>query len=103
MKTCSEPGCEGKVVAKGLCSRHYQRLRRGSTQEGPGRPRVYDEEFSEKYGGAPVVAVRLEPDLWEWTQQHGGGLWLRHVLAELRQLSKDESFGRFWARLCREE
>lgn len=29
-RTCSEDGCDGKHVARGLCSKHYQRLRSGS-------------------------------------------------------------------------
>ena len=28
MKTCSVEGCNGKHVAKGYCSKHYQQMKR---------------------------------------------------------------------------
>lgn len=40
MKTCSQPGCDNKHSAKGLCGFHYARLRHGVPLDAPkGKPR----------------------------------------------------------------
>jgi len=36
--TCSVDGCEGRVVARSYCMRHYQRLRRNGFSELPALP-----------------------------------------------------------------
>ena len=104
-KQCSEPGCGKKVVARGLCSQHYQQLRRA---EGPvkgdvGRPREYPKELSDKHQGAPRLSVRLEPELLEWVRDQGGSTWLRHLAHELRELTDDPDFDFWWQRLRLQE
>jgi hypothetical protein len=69
---CSIEGCDGKAIAKGLCAKHYMRLRRtgdpGSERK-RGRPRDQDEmlamtrtmfkEFSPRTIARHVRASRL--------------------------------------------
>jgi len=98
MKTCSEPGCDGAVVARGMCSRHYQRVRRGSTRDKPGPPPRYPEGQRAKDGGAPTLGVRLEPELFSWVRQQGGVPFVRRILLQLRQLSTEAAFARWWKR-----
>lgn len=90
-------------MARGLCSKHYQRWRRGSKGQGPGRPRQYAKELTDHYGGAPLVAVRMDPELWRWTQEHGGSVWVRHLLKTLRELSSLKGFSDYWDQLVLEE
>ena len=99
-KKCSVEGCDGPVMAKGLCSTHYQRQRREGLHHGQvGRPREYPSEISDKHHGAPKLTVRLEPELSEWVRGQGGGAWLRHVARELRRLSAAREFERWWEEL----
>lgn len=99
MKTCSEEGCGRAVVARGLCDKHYQRMRRGSTRDRPGPAPKYSEGQRAKDGGAPTLGVRLDPDLLSWVRQQGGSSWVRHVLAQLRAMSVEAGFARHWKRL----
>ena len=97
-KKCSESDCERDAQVKGLCSLHYQRIRRQEKdgQGKVGRPREYTEDTADPGGGAPRITVRLEPDLLEWVRQQGGGGWLRHVSRELRDLSQHPEFLAWW-------
>ena len=101
-KNCSEPGCEREAQIKGLCSPHYQRLRRQEKdgQGKVGRPKEYDDAAADPGGGAPRITVRLEPELLEWVRQQGGGGWLRHVSRELRELSQQPEFHKWWEQLA---
>lgn len=100
-KICSQTGCEREAQIKGLCSLHYQRLRRQEKdgQGKVGRPKEYGDDAADPGGGAPRITVRLEPDLLEWVREQGGGGWLRHVSRELRELSKNAEFRDWWKQL----
>lgn len=89
------------MVARGLCSKHYQRLRRqeGQSPGNVGRPRKYPEEVVDKWGGAPRLSVRLDPEVMEWAKEQGGGAWLRHATSELMTLSDEPEFKIWWERL----
>lgn len=65
----------------------------------PGPKPKYSEDIRQRYGGAPRVSVRLEPDLFEWVRKQGGGGWLHAMLRELRELSTQEGFARWWEKL----
>lgn len=93
-KKCSVDGCENKVTAKGMCSKHYQRYRRGNPSKmgKAGRPRQYPRELSVKYQGAPTMSVRMEPELLDWVKSRGGSTWMRLVAGELRELTDDPDF-----------
>lgn len=97
-KRCSEAGCESEATVRGLCSKHYQRVRRAEGQKPGqvGRPREYAPEISDKHEGAPKLSVRLEPELHSWVRDQGGGAWLRHVARELHRLSQDPEFSPWW-------
>jgi hypothetical protein len=45
------------------------------------RPRTYPAEVAQD--GAPVLTVRLEPELLAWVKAKGGVQWLRQHLREL--------------------
>jgi hypothetical protein len=99
-KKCSESGCEREVLARGLCSKHYQRARRSEQPARPvGRPRQYPKELAEKYQGAPTISVRLAPELLDWVKGQGGATWLRHATRELRELAEEPRFAEWWERL----
>ena len=100
---CDEPGCEEKALAQGLCSRHYQRKRRGSTRDKPGPAPKYPEEMRIKYQGAPIVQVRLEPALWNWVQEQGGSSWLRHAVEQLRTMATTPDLLCSWEQFKREK
>lgn len=91
---CSKEGCSNKVTAKGLCSKHYQQERRKNLPSTGkvGRPRQYPKELADKYQGAPLMSVRMEPDLLEWVKSRGGSTWVRYVAGELRELADDPAF-----------
>ena len=93
-RECSVEGCQNKVNAKGFCSKHYQQHRRQSgTKTGKvGRPRQYPKELTDKYQGAPLMSVRMDPDLLAWVKSRGGSTWVRYVAGELRNLAEDPNF-----------
>ncbi len=100
-KKCSVEGCENKVTAKGLCSKHYQQNRRqsGTTPGKIGRPRQYPKELTDKYQGAPLMSVRMDPELLAWVKSRGGSTWIRYVAGELRDLADDPYFEKWKSRL----
>jgi hypothetical protein len=95
MKTCQWPeGCDGEVVAHGLCMRHYQRKYRKKgppASSKPGPARKYPE-LEKKSHGAPLVSFRVEPDLWRWIEAQGGAQWARTLLRGCQRLSADPDF-----------
>lgn len=86
-------------MARGLCSRHYQRVRRGSTRHSPGPAPRYPRTEGKAYPGAPTITIRLEPDLLSWVRSQGGAAWVRHVLRQLREMSTQAAFARHWRKL----
>lgn len=98
---CSEEGCKNKAVARGMCSKHYQRWRRTDEAETGqvGRPRQYAKEIGEKHQGAPRITVRLKPELMEWVKSQGGATFLRHVTGQLYELKDNEKFQEWWEQL----
>jgi hypothetical protein len=82
MSTCSEPGCDQVVAAKGLCSRHYQQKRRGSSPTGHRGP-APKYAVRPKHGGAPQLGLRLNPAVMAWVKDHGGSTWLRALVEHL--------------------
>lgn len=59
---CSVENCEGEVWAKGLCSKHYNRLRTtGTTDDGPKARKPLKDRFWAS------VDVRGEEQCWPWT------------------------------------
>ncbi len=93
-KICSIEGCENKVAAKGMCSKHYQRDRRKDTPSTGkvGRPRQYPKELTDKFQGAPMMSVRMRPELLAWVKERGGATWVRYVAGELKELAEDPAF-----------
>lgn len=85
MKFCQHEGCGRPVVAKGLCSQHYQASRRVPSGEKRGPKPRYSEDVRQKYGGAPHVTVRLEPELLQLVQEHGGSPWIRGLIESALQ------------------
>lgn len=49
--------------------------------------------------GAPQITLRLDPEDREWVREQGGAGWLRRMIRELRELSTDKHFGKWWQRL----
>jgi hypothetical protein len=100
-KVCAIDGCENRVTAKGLCSKHYQQQRRENPDSvgSVGRPRQYPKELSAKYQGAPTMSVRLDPELLAWVKSQGGSTWVRFVAGELRELAEDPEFEKWKERL----
>ena len=98
---CSEEGCNNEAVARGMCSKHYQKWRRTdeATTGQVGRPRKYAKEIGEKHQGAPRITVRLEPELMEWVREQGGATFLRHVAGQLYELKNEENFQEWWKQL----
>lgn len=43
--------------------------------------------------------MRLDPDLLAWVRSQGGANWVRHTMAELRKLSVERGFARYWQQL----
>jgi hypothetical protein len=83
MNLCTESNCGQAAVGRGLCARHYQQQRRaGSLTPGPsgGRPPAYSEEVRRRWGGAPRLGLRLEPELYDWVQEQGGSAWVHQLL-----------------------
>lgn len=68
---CFVDGCERVTLAKGLCSAHYARKRRGVETDNPIRPRVTD-------GIDRILTwVELQGSCWNWTgaiNQYGYGI-----------------------------
>lgn len=61
MSGCGVTGCVSAVVAKGLCSKHYQRLRAtGSIKDGPRARLPLEERFKKKY------VVMPGNECWPW-------------------------------------
>ncbi len=61
MSFCSIPGCGGKLYVRGMCSRHYGRLRTtGTTKDGP-RARLPLSQRLWKY-----VDRRGSDECWPW-------------------------------------
>jgi hypothetical protein len=79
---------------------HYQRKRRSAEIEvgQVGRPREYDREQADPYGGAPKMTVRFEPEIRDWIKGQGGATWVRHVARQLKNLSNDPEFEDWWPR-----
>jgi len=51
---CQITGCQGKVVARGLCAKHYMRVRRTGDPhltKKPGRPREQNVVARDLFGG----------------------------------------------------
>lgn len=44
------------------------------------------------------MTVRLEPEVYDWVKEQGGGSWLRHVATELHGLAGDPDFKKWWTR-----
>jgi hypothetical protein len=91
MKICSWPGCDREVLARDLCSRHYQRQFRKKgppTSSKPGPAPKYPDVVK-NYAGAPVVTIRLEPEVWRWVMEHGGARWVRELLRGCHRLRGD--------------
>lgn len=58
-KTCTVEGCEGKFLAKEMCSLHYERARRGKDVDAPVRDYgTREERFWPK--------VKKSDGCWEW-------------------------------------
>lgn len=59
-RTCTQPGCEGRHEARGLCNAHYLRLRNGKPLDAPiARKMSEQERFWAK--------VDKSGECWEWT------------------------------------
>jgi hypothetical protein len=54
-QVCSHEGCEGKVLARGLCSAHYQQR---DKQENAERYREYQERYDERHPGLRKAHAR---------------------------------------------
>ena len=50
-----------------------------------GRKPTLPREHLDKYGGAPILQVRLQPELWEWAKEQGGSAWVRQLLTQLQE------------------
>ncbi len=105
MGRCIEEGCEGDAIAEERCMKHYQRRRREQLRNGErpvrhkrGPERRYTE-LRDPYGGAPKLSVRLDPEVYEWVSELGGGAWVRRLLARLNELRAEPSFKRCWERI----
>jgi hypothetical protein len=70
--TCSVPGCERRVVARGWCSMHYQRMKRHGSTHDP-RPTAEGRFWSKVNKNGPVSDYRptLGP-CWLWTGARSG-------------------------------
>lgn len=85
MVNCSVEGCGGGIYSKGMCSRHYNRLRTtGTTADGPKAKLPFRERLWKK------IDRRGPDDCWEWKSKslvkgYGaigtGGRSGKHVLA----------------------
>jgi hypothetical protein len=71
MKTCEVAGCVRVRLAKGLCVKHYQRLRRGIDLHAPGRyDRTPEERFQAGLGPKDPVTGCIE---WTGSRARGYG------------------------------
>lgn len=59
MRDCVLAWCAGRAVAKGLCERHYRRMRRTGSIEKPSRQEISDADRF-------WARVRKGPGCWEW-------------------------------------
>jgi hypothetical protein len=82
-KICSVEGCGGKVLAKGLCQRHYLRLWRHGDPLGGGPHQATPQNLAPR--GAPLAWIEAHLDYdsaaclaWPFTRNsHGyGELWI---------------------------
>ena len=71
-RTCSFPGCDGPYEAKGLCNKHYLRLRRKGNPADPGKKGPYFKPVEprlwsriNKQGPVPPARPSLGP-CWQW-------------------------------------
>jgi HNH endonuclease len=68
MRSCSVSGCTGAYYGKGLCGKHYQRLRvTGTLDDGPRAPAPLEVRFWRQ------VAKAGPDDCWLWTGKGGDG------------------------------
>lgn len=81
---------------------HYQRQRREGFADAKhaGRPREYEPDQADPYGGAPKMSVRFEPDVMQWVKEQGGARWLRFATRELKRLSGVPEFEEWWHQLA---
>lgn len=64
---------------------------RGPKKGEGGRPRQYGDDVRQKFGGAPQLTTRLDPDVHAWVKAKGGATWLRQHLRELYDSEKAAS------------
>jgi hypothetical protein len=50
-----------------------------------GRKPTLPREHLDKYGGSPILQVRLKPEIWEWARENGGSAWVRQIVTQLRE------------------
>lgn len=88
-KGCAQPNCEGELLARGMCSRHYQTWRK----QNPGlihRPTPIPETglcAPPECDGKPVARGLCGPHYLAWRKSHPG---------PLPQMTPEE---RFWAKV----
>lgn len=63
--SCSAKGCQKKSLAKGLCSKHYWRLKTHGSVEDTPRSKPIEARFWDK------VSKGKDNDCWEWNAQIG--------------------------------
>lgn len=52
----------------------------------------------EKYGGAPSISIRLDPEVWDVVKAKGGATWARKILTMYVKVkvASDLKFARHW-------
>lgn len=89
---CTAPGCDAEVAGRGLCIKHYQRVRTtGSLDLDPARRRRPDRRGAVDANGYRVVTIYPEDAPYYTGSNNGAGLGQRvkeHRLVMARSLGR---------------
>ena len=72
MKICTENDCQGKVIARGLCQKHYMQQRRGG---------LFEPIYSVDDGQYLASRIRIDSNgcwIWQQSKREGYGRIVRH-------------------------